>query len=162
MNKEMGVLEKSLTQALSGKDAHVEVLSAFEGLDWRLAGRRGEGEEHSVFQLLNHLSYWQDWVLRWLDGEDPGVPEHASGGWPGDEKPRSLEDWEQALEHFKKGVDELKSRSHVMDLLAVRGDKSPLEMFTSIALHNSYHIGQVVLLRRALGAWPPPSGGVTW
>ena len=31
-----------------------------------------------------------------------------------------------------------------------------------LALHNSYHLGQIVLLRRILGAWPPPSGGDTW
>jgi hypothetical protein len=92
VNIEMSILEKTVSQALSGKDAHVEVVSAFEGLDWKLAGRGGEGKEHSIFQLLNHLSYWQEWVLKWMDGEDPPIPEHASGGWPGDEKPKSVED----------------------------------------------------------------------
>jgi uncharacterized damage-inducible protein DinB len=28
--------------------------------------------------------------------------------------------------------------------------------------HNSYHLGQIVLLRQELGAWPPPRGGDTW
>ena len=29
-------------------------------------------------------------------------------------------------------------------------------------VHNSYHIGQVVILRRALGIWPPRGGGDSW
>ena len=28
--------------------------------------------------------------------------------------------------------------------------------------HNSYHLGQIVMLRQELGAWPPPRGGNTW
>jgi len=31
-----------------------------------------------------------------------------------------------------------------------------------MAAHNSHHLGQVVLLRLMLGAWPPPSGSYTW
>ena len=29
-------------------------------------------------------------------------------------------------------------------------------------VHNSYHVGQIILLRRLLKAWPPPGGGDTW
>jgi uncharacterized damage-inducible protein DinB len=29
-------------------------------------------------------------------------------------------------------------------------------------VHNTHHLGQVVLLRRLLGAWPPPGGGDSW
>ena len=48
------------------------------------------------------------------------------------------------------------------DLLTKRGMKTPLEMLQTIASHNSYHVGQVVVLRQRLCAWPPPSGGLTW
>jgi uncharacterized damage-inducible protein DinB len=30
------------------------------------------------------------------------------------------------------------------------------------AAHTSHHLGQVILLRQMLGAWPPPSGSYTW
>jgi hypothetical protein len=29
--------------------------------------------------LLKHMSYWQDWVVAWLEGESPAGPRHASG-----------------------------------------------------------------------------------
>ena len=35
-------------------------------------------------------------------------------------------------------------------------------MLHTIASHNSYHLGQIVLVRQLLGAWPPPGGGLTW
>jgi hypothetical protein len=35
-------------------------------------------------------------------------------------------------------------------------------MLQTIGSHNSYHAGQVVIVRQALDAWPPPSGGLTW
>ena len=31
-----------------------------------------------------------------------------------------------------------------------------------LAAHNSYHTGQIAMIRRALGAWPPRGGGDTW
>lgn len=162
MSNDLTVVEKTVSQALSGKGAHVEVLSAFEGLDWSIAVERPVGVQYSILQLLNHMSYWQDWVVQWLDGDEPEVPEHASGGWPGSTTLAGPQDWQQAVAHFKKGLGELMDRSRGAALLVARGDKSPLEILESIALHNSYHVGQVVLLRRMLDAWPPPSGGVTW
>ncbi|WP_293914926.1 hypothetical protein [Deinococcus sp.] len=30
-----------------------------------------------------------------------------------------------------------------------------LETLTDLAVHNAYHWGQVVLMRRVLGDWPP-------
>jgi hypothetical protein len=37
-----------------------------------------------------------------------------------------------------------------------------MEVLYQLAAHNSYHVGQIVVLRQALGAWPPPGGGDTW
>lgn len=37
-----------------------------------------------------------------------------------------------------------------------------LKELPTLADHNTYHFGQIVSLRRQLGAWPPPSGGQTW
>ena len=35
-------------------------------------------------------------------------------------------------------------------------------MLWQTAVHNSYHVGQIAMIRRALGAWPPQGGGDTW
>lgn len=156
------ILDKALEHALSGTGAHVETEIVFAGLDWKLAGTRLAGAPYTPYQLLNHMLYWQDWVLRWFKGENPPIPKRASGGWPGDASPASRKEWNQAVRRFRNGLDELTRRSREQDLFSKGDPKSRLEMLHTIASHNSYHAGQAALLRRMLGAWPPPSGGLTW
>ncbi len=155
-------LEKAIGSALSGKNAHAATKSLFAGLNWKAAGTRPRGAAHSVFQLLNHMSYWQGWVVKWLDGENPPVPKHASGGWPGSVGPVIPKEWQRAVRAFQNGLAKLERQSREADLLTTRGKHSRLGMLQAVASHNSYHAGQVVALRQMLGAWPPPSGGLTW
>jgi len=162
MSNDRKVLEKTVGSALSGEGAHVGTKNLFAGLNWKLAGTRPEGVPHSIYQLLNHMIYWQDWVVKWLEGKDPAVPAHASDGWPGGPRPASAKEWQQAVRGFRSRLDRLARQSREADLLATRGKHSRLGMLHAIASHNSYHAGQVVVLRQLLHKWPPPSGGVTW
>lgn len=162
MAKDREVLEKTVACALSGKGAHVAAKSVFDGLDWKAAGAQPGGTPHSIFQLLKHMAYWNQWVVRWLDGESPAVPTHAAGSWPEMAAPATEREWQQVVREFKKGLEDMSRGARNSDLLAKHGTKTRLQMLQSIASHNSYHIGQVVLLRQMLGTWPPPSGGLTW
>ena len=156
------VLDKTIAKALSGKGAHVEGASVLQGLDWKLAGARPDGVPHSVFQLANHMIYWHEWVVKWLDGNKPRPPKHATGGWPGRQSPSSRREWERTTRRFGDAIDALDRRSREGDPLTKHGKITRLEMLLVVASHASYHIGQVALLRQQLGSWPPPSGGVTW
>ena len=156
------VIAKAIQHSLSGEGAHAATYDVFSGLDWKLAGVRPENAPHSVYQLLNHMQYWQEWVLKWLDGSRPPIPKRASSSWPGDAAPASRKTWDGAVRRFRAGIEALSRRSREADLVSRDGAKSRLEMLQTIASHNSYHAGQVVLLRQVLGAWPPPSGGLTW
>ena len=156
------VLEKTTSRALSGTDSHVEVPNVVEGLDWKLAGARPQGAPHSVFQLVNHMIYWQEWAVKWLDGRRPKPPKHAAGSWPGDVSPANRREWEQTVRRLREVLDALERRSRQADLLSKRGKMTCLEMLHIIGSHTSYHSGQAALLRQMLGSWPPPSGGVTW
>jgi len=162
MDGERRILEKTIGNSLSGKGSHAATNNLFAELSWEIAGAKPEGVTHSIFQLLNHMSYWQDWVVKWLDGENPPVPKHASGGWPGNVAPGSAKEWQRAVRAFRSGLAKLDLQSRETDLFATRGKHSRLGMLQAVASHTSYHAGQVVILREMLGAWPPPSGGVTW
>jgi hypothetical protein len=162
MKSDQSIIQATLANALSGKGAHVATKNVFEGLDWELAAVRPEGAPHSAFQLLGHMTFWQDWVVKWLDGGNPPVPKHAAGSWPKDTAPASKQDWVRAVKAFRRGLEGLERRSRKGDLLAKRGEHTRLGMLHAIASHNSYHVGEVVVLRQMLGAWPPPSGGATW
>jgi uncharacterized damage-inducible protein DinB len=162
MKSDPMVIKKAIGNALTGKSAHTATQKIFEGLDWEQAGGRPAGAPHSVYQLLRHMAFWQDWVVTWLDGGNPPVPKHAAGSWEENPAPASKEEWERAVKSFCAGLAGLERRSRQKDLLAKRGKHTRLGMLQAIAAHNSYHAGEVVLLRQMLGAWPPPSGGLTW
>jgi hypothetical protein len=36
------------------------------------------------------------------------------------------------------------------------------EQLESLAAHNAYHLGRIVLMRQLLNNWPPPDGGDSW
>lgn len=156
------ILSHIVSRALSGEGAHAGTRNAFDSLDWKVASLRPPGIPHSIFQLLGHTTYWQNWVLDWLDGKDPAIPRHATGSWPSNAGPANAADWKRAVGNFCRSLDELESRSGEGDLLGTIGNTSRLRMLHTIASHTSYHIGQVVTLRQLLGKWPPPSGGLTW
>jgi len=163
MSSETGLLRKILLQALSGRGAHVLVEHALEGLDWQLSGKRPEGVPHSIFQIVNHMIYWQDFSLQWLNGKKPPTPEHAAEGWPGDEGPGTAQEWSKTLNRFQQGLVGFSRWVESEELFIDRGSgKTALEIIQMIATHNSYHTGQIASLRRLLGDWPPPSGGATW
>ena len=150
MNGDRQVLTRAVARALSGRSAHIEPSDVFVGLDWKIAGTRPRGVAHSVFQLLNHMVFWQNWVISWLEGKKP---ENVSGSWRGSDGPASRGEWERAVGRFRSGIDELNRCCREADLLAKRGKTSRLEMLQTAASHNSYHAGQVVILRQMLGTW---------
>jgi uncharacterized damage-inducible protein DinB len=162
VNSDLARLRKIVSHSLSGKGAHVPTYTVFQGLNWKQAGTQPPGARHTVFQLLEHICFWQDWVLQWLDGKKPPLPSHASASWPAAAGPASAPDWKRAVQNFQSGLRRLERHSRTAGLAARPGQKSPLEMLQTIASHNSYHAGQVVAVRQLLGSWPPPSGGLTW
>ncbi len=155
-------LQKLARHALSGQGAHVGTKNVFSGLDWRAAGSKPQSIPHTVYELLKHMTYWQDWVIAWLEDGNADLPRHASGSWPTETGPSSRGDWDKAMREFVRGLKRLELGCRGADLRPRRGRKSRLEMLSTIAVHNSYHAGQVAFLRQYLGKWPPPSGGLTW
>jgi uncharacterized damage-inducible protein DinB len=149
---------------LHGKGAHVDTATVFDGLDWQLAGAKPEGCPHSAWELLSHMVYWQDFMLAYLKGETPKSPEHAAESWPDASAPESGEEWNRALARFSEGLQEAEQEAakELMEKGAGGKGRTRAEWLMGITLHNTYHAGQAVVVRRMISAWPPPSGGETW
>jgi uncharacterized damage-inducible protein DinB len=159
------VAARALGHALRGEGAHVEVSAALDGMDWRLAGARVPGAPHTIFQLLNHMIYWQDVFLQRMTGGYAPSPAHAAEGWPGAAAPANEAEWDGAVVRFNQAlaaVQSLISVDTLDDVLPKWNHRTRHEAMTMTAGHNSYHLGQIVLLRRILAAWPPPTGGDSW
>ncbi|HEV2447174.1 MAG TPA: DinB family protein [Candidatus Sulfopaludibacter sp.] len=162
MNGDRKLLQNVVGRALSDKGAHVATAGVFSGLDAEAAGARPGNLPHSLFEILGHVVFWQDWVVEWLKGGKLPVPKHASGSWPRAAAPENAAEWRNCVRRFQAGLKELERHARQADLAGTIGKHSRARMLHDIAAHNSYHIGQAVVLRQMLGKWPPPFGGLTW
>jgi len=157
----------TLRELLYGVHSHLHVLHALEGLDPKLAGTRDGGSPHTIHQVLAHMVYWQDIALARMKGEPPPDPATAAEGWEFPAVPQGAGDWEALVASFAEGLRSIESLvadpEYDLDRVvhAKRGTTARKEVFM-VQGHNSYHLGQIVQLRRQLGAWPPPRGGDTW
>ncbi|MGA9527986.1 MAG: DinB family protein [Terriglobales bacterium] len=177
--------ETTLRELIYGKGAHVDPVACVEDLSAELAARRVTGYPHSICQIVLHMNYWMDYELRKIGGENPRNPDHAIESWPQPPEPtdeRGKDDargksadsgWEAARQHFIEDLAKLASLadSDASTLDRLVSDVSPEKVarqttvratLWQIMAHNSYHAGQIALLRRQFGSWPPARGGDSW
>jgi uncharacterized damage-inducible protein DinB len=158
-------LTRGFVNALTGKAAHVSPMAALEGLSVAQVRRRPAKGLATIWEQLAHMVYWQDFLLRVSEGKDPNVPRSAELGWPAmPPLAGSREGWAKLVRRFERGT---------AAAARIAEEKNPTSgvrpgsrrTFGGILLtltdHNSYHLGQIVTLRRLIDSWPPPSGGAT-
>lgn len=157
-------IQQTLLNGLQGRGSHVSPAHVFEVLDWRLVGEVPDGATHSVWQILDHMIYWQEFCLALLRNETPESPSHASDTWTTNVSPTNEDEWNDAVQTFLDGLRtaEQMTDDELGQTVAGRRERSRSEVLGMLIGHNSYHLGQVVLVRQMLGTRPPPSGGDTW
>ncbi len=164
---------RALAELLRGKGAHADPIACVEDLSVELAARHVEGFPHSIGQLVFHMNYWMDYELRRIRGEKPVYPEHASESWPASPAPADAHEWDRLRKHLGVLLGEFAAlaKSSPQELqrqiaTAHEGDKKVAGSLEAVlwqmVAHNSYHTGQIAMIRRVLGAWPPRAGGDTW
>jgi len=164
--------ERTLIELLYGKGAHANPVACVEDLSAELAGRHADNLPHSVGQIVWHVNFWTDYELRRIRGEEPRYPAHAAESWPPSAPPSEIE-WKKEVVRFGEliGILAAMAEGDAVELSReVPAMHSKQETRTSTVLailwqtlaHNSYHVGQIALVRRALGAWPPSGGGDSW
>jgi uncharacterized damage-inducible protein DinB len=164
---------RALTELLRGKGAHADPVACVEDLSAAMAARRVEGFPHSIGQLVFHMNYWMDYELRRIRGEHPAYPDHAAESFPPAPSPADAQEWDELRKRFAAFLVEFialaKTPREEMkrEIESVHdGDKQVAGSLEAVlwqmVAHNSYHVGQIAMLRRALGVWPPPGGGDTW
>ena len=152
-----------LAGLLDGRGAHADAVGCLEGLMPDQAERVPQGWDRSLHELLMHMNFWQELFVERLMGREAPAPPRAADGWP--DPAETNESWAESVTRFRRGLAWVKRHAAESDLderLEHWGDRTRHDAITVVALHNSYHLGQVAALRRALGAWPPPAGGDTW
>jgi len=152
-------LREHLVYLLKGGGAHVHFMDAVEGFPEAKRGAFIADLPHTGWQLLEHCRIAQWDILEFSRNAkhvSPGFPE---GYWPKTPGPPDATAWDKSLEAFQRDLDEMVGlvKNPKTDLCATipHGDgQTILREALLLADHNAYHLGQLVDLRRALGAWP--------
>ena len=157
-----------LTELLRGKGAHADPIACVEDVPAELAIAHLEPFPHCIADLVFHMNYWMNYELKRIGGQPPKYPQHNAESFP-----IAPQDWDQLKRDFARFLSEYaklaESSAEELDRQVESihgGDKQQANSVEAVlwqmVAHNSYHIGQIAAIRRALGAWPPKSGGDTW
>jgi hypothetical protein len=152
------VLREHVLDLLIGEGAHVNFDAAVKNLPVELRGKRPHGGAHSPWEVLEHLRITQWDILEFTRNPQHVSPEFPAGYWPGIQAPPNAKAWEESADAFRRDQRELADlvANEASDLLAAiphADGKTLLREALLAADHNSYHLGEMVMLRRALGAW---------
>ncbi|HYW43242.1 MAG TPA: DinB family protein [Bryobacteraceae bacterium] len=152
-------LREQLIQLVRGGHAHATFDQAIRDFPPGRMGVRPPGAEHSAWELLEHMRLAQNDILRFSQSADWVSPEFPGGYWPKAPAPKKPGDWSDSVRAFHQDLAEFEAlvRDPAQDLYRKFpwGDgQTLLREALLIADHNSYHLGQLVLVRRLLGSWP--------
>ena len=164
MSQLEGILRDTLLAGVEGQGAHTDSSRMLDGLDWQLAGRLLPDAPYTIQQEANHVIFWNGYAVAATRGESPKAPAHAVDGWPGPPGPASAADWDAFVRAYKESLEALKAEIRRVNLgeMMPSGQRSRADVLRAMGNHVSYHVAQIALLRRMMGAWPPPGGGDTW
>ncbi len=143
---------------LRGGGAHLDFEAAVADLPAELRGVKPPGLPHSPWRILEHMRIAQWDILEFSRNAghvSPGFPE---GYWPDGDAPPNPQAWEHTLDAFRADFQAMQDlvADPAIDLFAQipHGDgQTILREALLVADHNAYHLGQLVAVRRFLGAW---------
>jgi hypothetical protein len=151
-------LRKHVLELLEGKGAHADFDSAVSGFPVKRAGDKPPGAEHTAWQLLEHLRIAQRDILEFSRNPKHVSPKWPAGYWPEADTPKTQAAWTKSVQAFRADLKAMMAlvQNPASDLLAPlpHGQgQTLLREALLVADHNSYHLGQFVMIRRLLGAW---------
>jgi hypothetical protein len=143
---------------LRGGNAHIGLDEAVKDFPAKLRGVVPEGAEHSAWDLLEHIRIAQWDILEFSRNPKHVSPEWPSGYWPEKKAPTDAA-WKKSIAACKKdlkGMEDLVAnpKTDLYKKIPHGTGQTILREALLVADHNAYHLGQLVLVRRLLGAWP--------
>ena len=143
---------------LRGGHAHIGFEQATADLPAHLRGRMPAGVPHTPWRLLEHMRIAQWDILEFSRNPDHVSPEFPDGYWPEQDAPPDADAWDASVAAFQKNADELQAlvADTEQDLFTPfpwGEGQTLLREALLVADHNAYHLGQMIAVRRALGAW---------
>ena len=152
------LLRDHLKRMLGWEDSHVGFEKAVEGIPASLRGRVPQGLPYSAWQILEHIRLAQHDILDFCVNPKYEARAWPADYWPSGPAPPSDDAWDKSIRQYKKDRTALQklAADRTIDL----GAKIPhgngqtyLRELLLAADHTSHHLGELIVVRRLLGAW---------
>jgi hypothetical protein len=157
-NPDQSIREHVLS-LLRGGNAHTTFDDAMTGLPADARGKKVRGLPYTAWMLLEHLRIAQWDILEFSRSPKYTSLEWPKGYWPEKASPSSDSAWNKSVKSFRsdlKAMEQLvtDSKTDLYAKIPWGQGQTILREALLVADHNAYHIGELVVLRRLLGAWP--------
>lgn len=156
------ILEQ-LSATRNTKAWFVSLGDAVKGLTAEQAKWFDVNVSHSVWQIVNHLTFWNErWLIRTRGAVPPEMEGENSGTFSGDLGGEA--EWQNAVKKLDDVLAEFETRLKDMDDEALKKEAfegyggSWYDMFAQMTIHTAYHIGQIVYVRKQQGSWNSEQG----
>jgi hypothetical protein len=151
-------LREQLVKLLGGSEAHVDFETAIADLPDDLRGAKPGGIPHSPWRLLEHMRIAQWDILEFSRNAKHVSPKFPEGYWPAGDAPPNTAAWDKSVAAFRADLKAMQnlindSSKDLSAPIAHGQGQTLLREALLLADHNSYHLGQLIAVRRALGAW---------
>jgi hypothetical protein len=152
-------LREHVLYLLDGGGAHAKFNEVVADIPPKLLAQKPAGLPHSLWRLLEHLRIAQWDILQFSRNPKHTSPKWPEGYWPKTEGPPSPAAWNGSVKKFRQDLKAMQDlvKDPKTDLFAKIpwGDgQIVLREALLLADHNAYHLGQMLDVRRLLGAWP--------
>ena len=151
-------LREHVIYVLKGGGAHARFKDAVADFPVRLRGKKVKGLPYTAWMLLEHIRLAQWDILEFSRNAKYVSPKWPEGYWPESAAPPEASAWDKSVKSCRADLKTMQKMVADPDTdLYARlpwGDgQTVLREALLIADHNAYHVGQLLTLRRLLGAW---------
>jgi hypothetical protein len=150
-------LRQHLVALLDGKGAHISFEGAVADFPASLRGLKPPGAPHTAWQLLEHLRLAQWDILEFSRNPKHQSPAWPGGYWPATKAPPNEHAWDESVRKYNADLKAMQAliadeKNDLYDLLPHGDGQTLLREALVLADHDSYHLGQLMYLRKQLEA----------
>ena len=152
------LLRSELVSLLEGGNAHVKFDDAVANFPPKLRGQKPAGLPYSAWGLLEHMRLAQSDMLEFSRNPNYESPKWPRDYWPASDVPPSDAAWQKSIKDFRSDLRQMLKlvsdpKSDLYSPFPWGDGQHLLREALQIADHNAYHLGELLVLRRLLGAW---------
>lgn len=146
-----------IVDAMRGHQAHLDFDSAVEHFPVEFRGAKVQGAPHTAWQLLEHMRIAQEDILEFSRDASHESPEWPEAYWPKLDAPPNPKAWDESVAKFRHDANEMTKlvsdlQNKLLEPFEHGNGQDLLREALLVASHNSYHLGQLVFVRKILEA----------